>query len=154
GAALTRQLLAFSRRQPINPVVTDLGARIEALRPLLTSTVGPFVDLQLKIAPDLWSTRIDVNEFELALLNLVLNARDAVAPKGSITIVAQNRRLEAADTPDGLRGDYAAIAVSDTGHGIAPDILPKVFDPFFTTKQMKGTGLGLSQVHGFTHQSG
>ncbi len=154
GAALTRQLLSFSRRQPINPVVTDLGARIDALRPLLTSTVGPFVDLQIKIAPDLWSTRIDVNEFELALLNVVLNARDAVAQKGAITIVAQNRTLAPADTPDSLRGDFVAVAVSDTGHGIAADVLPKVFDPFFTTKQMKGTGLGLSQVHGFSHQSG
>jgi len=154
GAALTRQLLSFSRRQPINPVVTDIGARIEALRPLLTSTVGPFVDLQLKIAPDLWPARIDVNEFELALLNLVLNARDAVAQKGSISIVAQNRRLEPKDTPDKLKGDFATVAVIDSGHGIAPDILPKVFDPFFTTKQLKGTGLGLSQVHGFTRQSG
>lgn len=154
GAALTRQLLSFSRRQPINPVVADIGARIEALRPLLTSTVGPLVDLQIKIAPDLWPARIDVNEFELALLNLVLNARDAVAQKGAIIIVAQNRRLEAGDTPDDLKGEFVAVAMSDTGHGIAPDILPKVFDPFFTTKQMKGTGLGLSQVHGFTHQSG
>jgi PAS domain S-box-containing protein len=154
GAALTRQLLSFSRRQPINPVVVDIGARIEALRPLLTSTVGPFVDLQLKIAPDLWPARIDVNEFELALLNLVLNARDAVAQKGSISIVAQNRKLAVEDTPDKLQGEFATVAVVDTGHGIAPDILPKVFDPFFTTKQMKGTGLGLSQVHGFTRQSG
>jgi PAS domain S-box-containing protein len=154
GAALTRQLLSFSRRQPINPVVVDIGARIEALRPLLTSTVGPLVDLQLKIAPDLWSARIDVNEFELALLNLVLNARDAVAQKGAITIVAQNRRLKPGDAPDALTGDFVAVAVSDTGHGISADILPKVFDPFFTTKQMKGTGLGLSQVHGFTRQSG
>jgi PAS domain S-box-containing protein len=154
GAALTRQLLSFSRRQPVNPVVVDIGARIEALRPLFTSTVGPFVDLQLKTGPDLWPARIDVNEFELALLNLVLNARDAAAQKGSITIVAQNHRLEPKDTPDKLQGDFVAVAVSDTGHGIAPDILPKVFDPFFTTKQMKGTGLGLSQVHGFTRQSG
>jgi PAS domain S-box-containing protein len=154
GAALTRQLLSFSRRQPINPVVVDIGARIEALRPLLTSTVGPFVDLQLKIAPDLWPAHIDVNEFELALLNLVLNARDAVAQKGSISIVAQNRKVAAHDTPDKLQGEFATVAVVDTGHGIAPDILPKVFDPFFTTKQMKGTGLGLSQVHGFSQQSG
>jgi PAS domain S-box-containing protein len=154
GAALTRQLLSFSRRQPINPVVVDIGARLEALRPLLTSTVGPFIEVQLKIAPNLWPARIDVNEFELALLNLMLNARDAVAQQGSITIVAQNRKLEPRDTPDKLHGDFVAVAVSDTGHGIAPDILPKVFDPFFTTKQMKGTGLGLSQVHGFTRQSG
>jgi PAS domain S-box-containing protein len=154
GAALTRQLLSFSRRQPINPVVVDIGARIEALRPLLTSTVGPFIDVQIKIAPDLWPAHIDVNEFELALLNLVLNARDAIAQNGSITIVAQNRPLKAGDAPDDLAGDFVAVAVGDTGQGIAPDVLPKVFDPFFTTKQMKGTGLGLSQVHGFTRQSG
>jgi CheY-like chemotaxis protein len=154
GAALTRQLLSFSRRQPINPVVVDIGARIEALRPLLISTVGPFVELQLKIAPGLWPSHIDVNEFELALLNLVLNARDAVAQKGSISIVTQNRKVATHDTPDKLQGEFVTVEVIDSGHGIAPDILPKVFDPFFTTKQMKGTGLGLSQVHGFTRQSG
>ncbi len=155
GAALTRQLLSFSRRQPINPVVVDIGATIEALRPLLSSTVGPFVELQLDVAPDLWPAKIDANEFELALLNLVLNARDAVAQKGSIIIKAQNRRLRPNETPERLLGEFVAVTVLDTGHGIAPDILPKVFDPFFTTKQTnKGTGLGLSQVHGFTHQSG
>jgi CheY-like chemotaxis protein len=88
------------------------------------------------------------------LLNLVLNARDAVAQKGSITIVAQNRQFKPGEAPDELAGDFVAVAVSDTGHGIASDILPKVFDPFFTTKQTKGTGLGLSQVHGFTRQAG
>jgi signal transduction histidine kinase len=127
GAALTRQLLSFSRRQPINPVVVDVGATIQALRPLLSSTVGPFVVLQLDAAPDLWPAKIDANEFELALLNLVLNARDAVAQKGLISIKAENRRLRPNETPERLLGEFVAVTVADTGHGIAPDIPPKVF---------------------------
>ena len=99
--------------------------------------------------------KIDASELELALVNLMLNARDAMALGGLVTITAENVCLQPTDTPEGLEGDFVALSVADTGCGIPPDILPKVFDPFFTTKQTnKGSGLGLSQVHGFTHQSG
>ena len=155
GAALTRQLLSFSRRQPINPIVLEIGPCIEALRPLLTGTLGPLLHLQVEVMPDLWPVKIDANEFELTLLNLILNARDAVAQDGAVTISARNVRLQPGETPGDLAGEFVAVTVTDTGHGIPADILPKVFEPFFTTKQMaKGTGLGLSQVHGFSHQSG
>lgn len=155
GAALTRQLLSFSRRQPINPMVVELGPCVGTLRPLLAGTLGPLVDLQVEMPSGLWPVKIDANEFELALLNLILNARDAVEQSGTVVISARNVRLRPGETPENLSGEFVAVTVADTGNGIAPDILPKVFDPFFTTKQTnKGTGLGLSQVHGFTHQSG
>jgi PAS domain S-box-containing protein len=155
GAALTRQLLSFARRQAVNPVVIDVGQRIETMAGILKSTVGPFVDLEVNVSPGLWSVKVDANELELALLNVVLNARDAIDARGAITIAAYNQqhRPEGANLPPD--GEFVVITVSDTGCGIAPDLLPKVFDPFFTTKAPgKGTGLGLSQVHGFAHQSG
>ena len=155
GASLTRQLLSFSRRQPVNPVVIRVGERIEALRPLLGGTVGPLITLRIEAAPDTWPLKVDANELELALLNLALNARDAVTKDGTIVLSARNVVLKGSETPGDLVGDFVAVAVADSGHGIAPDILSKVFDPFFTTKRAdKGSGLGLSQVHGFTHQSG
>jgi PAS domain S-box-containing protein len=155
GASLTRQLLSFSRRQPVNPVVIQVGERIEALRTLMAGTVGPLITLRIEAAPDTWSLKVDANEFELALLNLMLNARDAVVKDGTIVLSARNVVLQGIETAEKLAGEFVAVAVADNGHGIAPDILPKVFDPFFTTKQTdKGTGLGLSQVHGFAHQSG
>jgi CheY-like chemotaxis protein len=102
-----------------------------------------------------WPVAVDVHELELALVNLVVNARDAMPGGGTITIAARNRVLRPEDTPDHLAGDFVELAVADTGCGIEPDILPKVFEPFFTTKQLdKGTGLGLSQVYGLTRQSG
>src|SRR5207302_1282673 len=112
--------------------------------------VGSAVTLQFDVAPGVWPVMIDVAEFETALVNLVVNARDAMTGGGVITISAHN------DTPDGEAGtQYVAISVEDTGTGIAPDILRNIFDPFFTTKPIgKGTGLGLSQVHGFAHQAG
>ena len=155
GASLTRQLLSFSRRQPVNPVAIRVGERVEALRTLLAGTVGPSMTLRIEAAPDTWTLKADANEFELALLNLLLNARDAVPEDGTIVLSTRNVVLQGSETPEKLAGEFVAVAVGDSGHGIAPDILPKVFDPFFTTKQKdKGTGLGLSQVHGFTRQSG
>jgi PAS domain S-box-containing protein len=156
GESLTRQLLTFSRRQTLNPVVARLDERIEAVRALLQSSAGSASTLAIDLPADLWTVRMDVSEFELALLNIALNARDAMPQGGTIAIGAENVRLAPDDTPAGITGEYVALSISDTGTGIAPDILPKVFDPFFTTKQKdnKGTGLGLSQVHGFAHQSG
>jgi PAS domain S-box-containing protein len=155
GAALTRQLLSFSRRQPLNPEVIDAASTIRELEPILRSTIGPRVHLELALAPNLGLVRVDTSEFELALLNVVLNARDAIQQDGAVTISAENRQLDAGRAPDGLSGAFVVIAVRDSGQGMAPDVLPRVFDPFFTTKPVgKGTGLGLSQVHGFSRQSG
>ena len=155
GQSLTRQLLAFSHRQPVNPVVVALDSCVAGVRPMLTSSVGATAELDLAVPSDLWPVNIDVNEFELALVNLVLNARDVVPPGGTITICARNVRLAPGATPENLSGEFVAVSVTDDGVGIAPDVLPRVFEPFFTTKPPgKGTGLGLSQVHGFAHRSG
>ena len=151
GAALTAQLLTFARRQSVNPEPIDVGERIEAIRQVLDTGVGSAVRLAFEVPHDTWTVIIDIAEFETALVNLVINARDAMPSGGTITISAHNRTL--AEGPNA--GDFVAIGISDTGHGIAPDIVNKIFDPFFTTKPVgKGTGLGLSQVHGFAHQAG
>jgi CheY-like chemotaxis protein/anti-sigma regulatory factor (Ser/Thr protein kinase) len=146
GASLTSQLLTFARRQSVNPQAVDVAGHIDALRGVLDVGVGSAVTLHFDIALEVGPVMVDVAEFETALVNLVINARDAMAGSGVITIAAHN---DAADEK------YVAISVEDTGAGIAPDILDKIFDPFFTTKPIgKGTGLGLSQVHGFAHQAG
>jgi PAS domain S-box-containing protein len=155
GQSLTRQLLGFARRQPVNPVVVDPAAAIAAMQPMLASSVGAAAELVMEIAPDLAALWIDENEFELALINLVLNARDAVAREDTITVSARNVRLMPGMTPENLAGDFVAVSVADTGAGIAADVLPRVFEPFFTTKAGdKGAGLGLAQVHGFAQRSG
>ena len=151
GAALTSQLLTFARRQSVNPQPIDIAERIEAVREVLGTGVGDTVKLSLDVDQTTWPVTVDAAELETALVNLVINARDAMPDGGTITIGARNARLSG--EPD--TGDYVAISVADTGTGIAPDVLDKIFDPFFTTKPVgKGTGLGLSQVHGFTHQAG
>jgi PAS domain S-box-containing protein len=155
GASLTRQLLSFSRRQVLNPVSYGIGERLEALRPMIAGSIPGSIALRIDIPASVWPTMVDVGEFELALINLALNARDAMPDGGIISITAENARLRRADRVHDLEGDFVALTVADTGSGIPADILPKVFDPFFTTKPgSKGTGLGLSQVHGFAHQSG
>ena len=151
GASLTSQLLTFARRQSVNPQAVHVAERIAAIREVLEAGVGSAVTLQFDVARDVWPVMVDIVEFETALVNLVINARDAMTGGGAITMSARN------DTPgDEADADgYVAISVEDTGTGIAPDILGKIFDPFFTTKPIgKGTGLGLSQVHGFAHQAG
>jgi PAS domain S-box-containing protein len=150
GASLTSQLLTFARRQSVNPQAIDVAERIDAVREVLDAAVGSAVTLQFDIDKGVWPVMVDVAEFETALVNLVINARDAMTG-GVITISARNDTSgEAAGA-----GGHVAISVADTGTGIAPDILSKIFDPFFTTKPIgKGTGLGLSQVHGFAHQAG
>jgi PAS domain S-box-containing protein len=155
GATLTRQLLTFSRRQTFHPDVTDIGERVEAVRAMLASSLGSAVKLVTDFPPDIWPICVDRSEIELALVNLALNARDAMPQGGIITVSAENVVLAPKDTPARLVGDFVALNMADVGCGIAPDILPRVFDPFFTTKGAeKGTGLGLSQVYGFAHQSG
>jgi PAS domain S-box-containing protein len=152
GSSLTRQLLTFSRRQTLSPRAIDVAEQVEAFRSMVTATMGGFTILTA-VPPGTWTIAADPNELEIALLNLAINARDAMPQGGSITITAENTVLPAT-SPDDQGGEFVALSVADTGTGIAPDILPKIFDPFFTTKQEhKGSGLGLSQVHGFAHQS-
>jgi PAS domain S-box-containing protein len=153
--SLTRQLLTYSRRQTLHPVVVDVGERVEAVRQVAAGSLGGATLLAASLDPDLWPVKVDLSEFELALVNLSINARDAMPDGGLITVAGQNVTLRSDETAAGLAGDFVAVTVSDSGTGIAPDILQRVFDPFFTTKGAdKGTGLGLSQVHGFAHQSG
>jgi PAS domain S-box-containing protein len=145
AAALTRQLLTFARRQNVQPQSIQLSERLEALRDVLNSGLGSTVSLTIDARDDVWDIVVDPNEFETALVNLVVNARDAMPEGGSVVVSAKN-------IPD---KDQVAISVEDTGVGIPDDVATKVFDPFFTTKAVgKGTGLGLSQVHGFAHQAG
>src|SRR6266436_229531 len=151
GAALTSQLLTFARRQSVNPQPIDIPERIAAVREVLDTGIGGTVKLQLDLDRATWPVIVDVTELETALVNLVINARDAMPRDGTITIGAHNVAIP--EEPDA--GEYVAVSVTDTGTGIAPDLLSKIFDPFFTTKPVgKGTGLGLSQVHGFAHQAG
>jgi PAS domain S-box-containing protein len=155
GETLTRQLLAFSRRQPLSPVVVDLSERIDKFRSLLVNSLGPKMQLTAAVAPETWPVEVDVSELELALVNIAVNARDAMPDGGVIAITAENVRLSRGQVPGDLTGDFVALAVTDNGVGIPEDVLAKVFDPFFTTKGAgKGSGLGLSQVYGFARQSG
>jgi PAS domain S-box-containing protein len=149
GATLTNQLLTFSRRQQVNPEQVDIAAQIHAFREVLKSGLGHGISLLVDIAPDTWPVTVDVSEFETAILNLVINARDAMPNGGTVSVSVKNA------SSDELDGDCVVVDVVDTGVGIPADVIGKIFDPFFTTKPVgKGTGLGLSQVHGFVHQAG
>ena len=153
GAALTRQLLTFSRRQRLNPQPIEFAHRIESIRDVLCSGLGGKVRLTIDVPPGVWPITVDIGELEIALVNLVINSRDAMTDGGTVTITAQNTTLGERESI--AAGEYVAIAVTDSGDGIPPDVIASVFDPFFTTKPVgKGTGLGLSQVHGFAHQAG
>jgi PAS domain S-box-containing protein len=155
GESLTRQLLAFSRRQPITPVVVDLKERIESVHEMLVGSLRGNVEFRHDIPDEVWPVEVDIAEFELALVNVAVNARDAMPGGGTLTLSVRNVTLKKSDRIDECEGDFVALALADTGVGIAPDVLPKVFEPFFTTKPLgKGTGLGLAQVYGFSRQSG
>ena len=155
GENLTRQLLTFGRRQPLNPRSVDPAATVDAFRDVLESSTRGHVELRTDMPSTLWPIAIDISEFELALVNLVVNARDAMPNGGLVTLSGANRTLTGAETAERIEGDYVAFTVADTGTGIEPDILSKIFEPFFTTKgPAKGTGLGLSQAYGFAQQSG
>jgi len=154
GAGLTRQLLTFARRQTLNRVTIDLQERLSSFRDLLASSVGGAVKLVMNIRPDVWPVETDPAELELALVNVAVNARDAMPTGGSLTIGARNVALHDSG-PNRVTGEFVALSLTDSGTGIPPDVLSKVFEPFFTTKEVgKGTGLGLSQVYGFARQSG
>jgi len=152
---LTRQLLTFARRQPLNPKTVVLAECLESFRDVLAASVAGNVTFNIELAEDLWPVTIDVNEFEVAVINLLVNARDAMPSGGVIRIRGRNSSLHGYNDLPQLRGDFVVLDVQDNGIGIPQEIMPKVFDPFFTTKETdKGTGLGLSQVYGFAHQSG
>jgi PAS domain S-box-containing protein len=147
GSRLSLQLLAFGRKQNLQPKVTHLGRLLDNIAPLLLRALGDGIDLTLDVAPGLWSTAVDRNQFENAILNMAINARDAMAGSGSLRIAAAN--LVA---PDGAH--RVVLSVTDDGCGMPPEVLANVFDPFYTTKDAgKGTGLGMSMVYGFVRQS-
>src|SRR6185295_187237 len=151
-AGLTHHLLAFSRRRPVNPESIDLAAHLTGMREILQRALRGDIDVEMKFGADLWPVHIDAGEFELAMLNLCVNARDAMAAGGTITISAENV-IEAAG--DGVRSELVKLCVADSGCGMPREVLARVFEPFFTTKDVgKGSGLGLPQVYGFVQQSG
>ena len=156
AAALTHRLLAFARRQPLIPESVDANQLVVSLEDLLRRTMGETIDLEITASDDLWCTLCDPNQLESALLNLAINARDAMPDGGKLTISTANARLGnvTADTPALSPGDYICIAVSDTGVGMTAQVAARAFDPFFTTKPIgQGTGLGLSMIYGFARQS-
>ncbi|MEH2473595.1 PAS domain S-box-containing protein [Nitrobacteraceae bacterium AZCC 2161] len=156
AAALTHRLLAFARRQPLIPKTVDVNALVVSLEDLLRRTIGERLDLQIVAASDLWCTLCDPNQLESALLNLAINARDAMPDAGRLTIATANARIDSinAAAPALSPGDYICIAVSDSGTGMSPEVVARAFDPFFTTKPIgQGTGLGLSMIYGFARQS-
>jgi signal transduction histidine kinase/FixJ family two-component response regulator len=158
GADLTRALLAFARKQTLRPQIVNVNALIGGIVTLLRRTLGEPIDVVLDLDPALAPCIIDRTQLENAILNLAINARDAMASGGRLTIATANARLAEIAEKDGeeaLNGDYVVIEVADTGIGMAPDVLTRAFEPFFTTKEVgKGTGLGLSIVYGFARQSG
>ena len=155
GESLTRQLLAFSRRQTHQPAVIDLAARLPEIKDMLSRSLRGDIDIRLGLPRRSCVVKVDPNEFELALLNLAFNARDAMPSGGTLTISAKPVVMRGKSTEEGLSGEFVAVRIADTGTGIPPEVLPRVFEPFFTTKDVgKGTGLGLSQVYGFARQSG
>jgi CheY-like chemotaxis protein len=158
AASLTQRLLAFSRRQPLAPKPINLDRLVAGMADLLHRSLGETIKLETVANPGLWQIEADPNQLESALLNLVVNARDAMPVGGVLTIETANARLDeeySAAHAEVAPGNYVVIAVTDTGHGMSRDTLARVFDPFFTTKEVgKGTGLGLSMVYGFVKQSG
>lgn len=158
GANLSRQLLAFARRQPLAPVVINLARLVRDIDDLLRRALGDGIELATSVEPGLWNTLVDPNQLENVVLNLAINARDAMAGRGRLTIELSNAVLDehhAAMVADAVPGDYVLLAVSDNGSGMPPEVQERVFEPFFTTKpEGEGTGLGLSMAYGFVRQTG
>ena len=157
AASLTHRLLAFSRRQPLDPKATDVNKLVMGIEELIRRTVGPQITVEVVTAVGLWPALIDPSQFENALLNLCINARDAMPEGGRITIETANKWLDerTAKERDIMPGQYLAVCVTDTGVGMEPEVIARAFDPFFTTKPKgQGTGLGLSMIYGFVRQSG
>ena len=157
AAALTHRLLAFARRQTLDPKPTDVGHLVHGMQDLIKRSVGPAIDLQISTDPALWPARVDAGQLDNALLNLCINARDAMPDGGRLVVRASNQCLSNAVARDhGLvPGDYLCLSVRDTGVGMSPAVIARAFEPFYTTKPLgEGTGLGLSMVYGFAQQSG
>jgi signal transduction histidine kinase len=158
AAAMVRRLLAFSRRQPLSPRPLDPNKFVSSVSDMVRRALGEKIELETVLAGGLWTTKIDQHELESAIVNLAVNARDAMPDGGKLTIETANCYLDDAYASENIEvnpGQYVMIAVTDTGQGMPPEVLSQAFDPFFTTKPAgKGTGLGLSQVHGFVKQSG
>ena len=158
AATLTHRLLAFARQQPLDPEPLDLGRLVAGMSDLLRRTLGEDIAIETVLAGGLWQTRVDANQLENVLLNLAVNARDAMPDGGKLTIETANAHLDdayAASHTEVAAGQYVMLAVTDTGMGMAPEVIEKAFEPFFTTKPLgQGTGLGLSMVYGFIKQSG
>jgi len=155
GESLTRQLLTYSRQQTLMPQVIDLVQRLPMLRELLARSLRSDIDIKVEVPSEVCAVRVDPAELEMAIINLAINAKDAMPSGGTLSIRAKPVTLKGEASADALSGEFVAIRVADTGAGIPADILPRVFEPFFTTKEVgKGTGLGLSQAYGFAKQSG
>ncbi|MEA2842247.1 MAG: hypothetical protein QOF41_3577 [Methylobacteriaceae bacterium] len=157
AASLTHRLLAFSRRQTLDPKPTNINRLISDLEELVRRTVGPSIEVEVVGAAGLWTALVDPNQLENALLNLCINARDAMPNGGRLTVETANKWLDerAARERELSPGQYLALCVTDTGTGMTPDVMKRAFDPFFTTKPLgQGTGLGLSMIYGFARQSG
>ena len=155
GESLTRQLLTFSRRQHLSPTVVDLNACIRNIRPMIESSLRGNIVYNEKIGTGVAPVKVDQAELELAIVNIAVNARDAMPTGGTFTLSVGDVSTAQDIGPDHINGPFVAIEFGDTGMGIPPNLLTKIFDPFFTTKEVgKGTGLGLSQVYGFAHQAG
>ena len=157
GAELTRRLLAFARQQPLQPAGLDLAERLQDISVLLRRTLGEQVEIVLRAAPDTWPVLADPSQLADAVLNLAINARDAMPGGGRLVIETENAPLDesyAEANPDAVPGDYVMLALTDTGSGMPAQVLERVFEPFFPTKEAgNGTGLGLAQVYGFARQS-
>jgi signal transduction histidine kinase/ActR/RegA family two-component response regulator len=155
AAALTRRLLSFARSEPLLPERVDSNELIEGMSDLLDRTLGEQIHIGVELASSAWPVYVDPHQLENAIVNLAVNARDAMDGRGQMRISTQNVKLAASEVGDVRAGEYVKISVSDTGCGMAPEVLERAFEPFFTTKPVgKGTGLGLSQIFGFAHQSG
>ena len=158
GSDLTRSLLAFARKQPLMPMDIDIGHKVLGMEQLLRRTLGEHIECEFRLDPDLWLTSVDPGQLASALLNLVLNARDAMPQGGKLSVEVRNIALGESDLDvngEARPGDYVMVAVTDTGSGMIAEVASRAFEPFFTTKEVgKGTGLGLSMVYGFAKQSG
>ena len=158
GAQLNRQLLAFARKQPLTPVVVDINALVQEETELLRHSLGEGNEIEMVFGGGLWKSAVDKGQLQNALLNLAINARDAMPEGGKVTIETSNTHLDRsyiAQYHDVPAGQYVLIAVSDTGQGMSPEVQARALEPFFTTKEFgRGSGLGLSMIYGFVKQSG
>jgi PAS domain S-box-containing protein len=155
GASLTQRLLSFSRQRDLRLQAVDVNQVITDMNDLLVRSLGGFIRIERRLAEPLWAALVDPDQLELAILNLCINARDAMAENGVLTLSTRNRTVGEGEVTDLQKGDYVVVSVADTGEGMSPEILSRVLEPFFTTKEVgKGTGLGLSMVYGLAQQSG